>query len=80
LRVIEQRTAEEAVAVSERAVDAAQESEKVTRDRCREGVASSSDLLDAEVRSLRAALDRTDAQARLLLAGASLDRAVGKLR
>lgn len=80
LRVIERRTAQEAVAVSERAVVAARENEKVTRDRYREGVASSSDLLDAEVKSLRAALDRTDAQARLLLARASLDRAVGMLR
>jgi outer membrane protein len=80
LRVIERRTALEAVTVSERAVVAARENEKVTRDRYREGVASSSDLLDAEVKSLRAALDRTDAQARLLLARASLDRAVGILR
>ncbi len=80
LRVIERRTAEQAVAVSERAVDAAQENEKVTRDRYREGVVSSSDLLDAEVKSLRAALDRTDAQARLLMARANLDRAMGMLR
>lgn len=80
LRVIERRTAEEAVAVAERAVEAARENEMVTRDRYREGVASSSDLLDAEVKSLRAALDRTDARARLLLAGTNLDRAVGRLR
>jgi len=80
LRVIERRTAEGAVAVSERAVDAARENEKVSRDRYREGVASSSDLLDAEVKSLRAALDRTDARARLLLARTNLDRAVGRLR
>jgi outer membrane protein len=79
LRVLERRTALEAVAVAERAVDAARENEKVTRDRYREGMASSSDLLDAEVKSLRAALDRTDAQARLLLARASLDRAIGAL-
>jgi outer membrane protein len=72
--------AEGAVAVSERAVDAARENEKVSRDRYREGVASSSDLLDAEVKSLRAALDRTDARARLLLARTNLDRAVGRLR
>jgi outer membrane protein TolC len=77
---IERRTAETAVAVSERAVASARENEKVARDRYREGVASSSDLLDAEVRSLRAALDRTDAQARLLLARANLDRASGRLR
>ena len=37
-------------------------------------------LLDAEVKSLRAALDQTDARARLLLAGTNLDRAVGRLR
>ena len=80
LRVIERRTAEEALTVSERGVASAQENEKVTRDRYREGVASSSDLLDAEVKSLRAALDRTDAHARLLLAQANLDRAVGKPR
>jgi outer membrane protein TolC len=80
LRVIERRNAEQAVAVAERAVDSAQENEKVTRDRYREGVASSSDLLDAEVKSLRASLDRTDALARLLLARANLARAVGRLR
>jgi outer membrane protein TolC len=80
LRGIERHTAEETVGVAERAVEAARENEKVTRDRYREGVASSSDLLDAEVRGLRAALDRTDAQARLLLARANFDRAVGKLR
>jgi outer membrane protein TolC len=80
LRVIERRTAEQAAAVAERAVDSAQENEKVTRERYREGVASSSDLLDAKVKSLRAALDRTDALARLLLARANLDRAVGRLR
>lgn len=76
-RVIECHTAETALVVSERAVDSAQENEKVTRDRYHEGVASSSDLLDAETKSLRAALDRADAQARLLLARANLDRAVG---
>jgi outer membrane protein TolC len=79
-RLIERRTAETAVAVSERAVDAARENEKVTRDRYREGVVGSSELLDAEVRNLRAALDHTDAQARLLLARANLERAVGSLR
>jgi outer membrane protein len=78
-RAIECRTAEAALAVSERALDSARENEKVTRDRYREGVAASSELLDAEVSSLRAALDRTDAQARRFMAQASLDRAVGRL-
>jgi outer membrane protein len=79
-RVIEWRTAQTAVTVSQRAVESARENERVTRDRYREGLVSSSDLLDAEVRSLRAALDRTDAQARLCLARANLDRAAGTLR
>ncbi len=77
LRLIERRTAETAVGVSERALDSAREDERVTRDRYREGVADSSELLDAETRRLRAALDHTEAQARLRLAQANLERAVG---
>jgi outer membrane protein len=79
-RAIETRSAETAVAVAERAVESAIENVRVTRDRYREGVATSSDLLDAEVQDLQAALDRTDARTVLLLARAQLDRAVGRLR
>jgi outer membrane protein TolC len=49
----------------------------VTRDRYREGLVPSSELLDAEVALLRADLDRTSAEVRLRLAEVLLDRAVG---
>jgi hypothetical protein len=41
-------------------------------------VSPSSELLDAEVGLLRAGLDRAEALARLRLAVADLDRAVGR--
>ena len=50
----------------------------MAHDRYREGVGSSSDLLDAEVAWLRAGLDLTDARVALRLAQADLDRAVGR--
>jgi outer membrane protein TolC len=77
-RLLDLTTAEAAWAVARRALEAAQEAERVERDRYREGVSSSSDLLDAETRSLRAGVDRTNAGANLALARARLDRAVGR--
>ena len=64
--------------VAARSVEAAQESRRVSSERYRAGVIPSSELLDAEVALLRAGLDRAEAQARLRLARASLDRAVGR--
>ena len=76
-RVLEVRNAAAAVPVAERGVDAARENLKVSRDRYREGVIPSSELLDAEVALQRAGLDRAETLARLRLALAGLRRAVG---
>jgi outer membrane protein len=77
-RILDVATAEAALAVAGRALEAAQEAERVERDRYQEGVSASSDLLDAETRRLRAGVDRTSAAANLSLARARLDRAVGR--
>ena len=77
-RLLDLATAEASSAVARRALESAQEAERVERDRYREGVSSSSNLLDAETRSLRAGVDCTNASANLALARARLDRAVGR--
>lgn len=77
-RALELRTAERRVAVADRSVESARESRKVARDRYREGVIPSSELLDAETAFERAGLARTEALAALRLAAAGLDRAVGR--
>lgn len=77
-RALDVRTAEAAIAVSERALASARENLRVSRDRYREGVIPSSELLDAEVALLRAGLDRTRALAGLRIALAGLERAVGR--
>ncbi len=70
-------TALSAVPVAERALASATENERVSADRYREGVAPSSERLDAEVALMRAGLDRTRAIAAAHLARASLDRVLG---
>ena len=77
-RVLELRTAQARLAVSERSVVSAAESRRVAADRYREGVIPSSELLDAELAQERAELTRTQAHAALRLAAAGLDRAVGR--
>jgi outer membrane protein TolC len=77
-RVLDVRTAAAALAVAERNVEAAQENVRVNQDRYKEGVSLSSDLLDAETQLLSAGLDRTRSETRLLVARASLERAVGR--
>jgi outer membrane protein len=76
-RALELTAARAALLVAERAVEAARENVKVSADRYREGVASSSDLLDAETVLLRAGLERTQAATELQLAVAALERAIG---
>jgi outer membrane protein len=78
-RALALRTAERALEVARRASAAAGENRKVAGDRYREGVGSSSDLLDAEVGWLRAGLDLTDAEVRVRLARAQLARSTGSL-
>jgi outer membrane protein len=77
-RVLELRTAEKRLGVSERAVESARENRRVASDRYREGLIPSSELLDAEVDLERAEVSRTEALASLRLAAAGLDRAVGR--
>lgn len=77
-RVLEARNAEAALPVSERAIASANENLRVTRDRYREGLDRSSDLLDAEVELERAELEHTETLVALRLALAGLDRAVGR--
>lgn len=77
-RLLDLGSAEAALAVTERNVEAARENVRVSRDRYQEGVTSSSDLLDAETALLRASLDRTGAVAQQCLAVARLERALGK--
>jgi outer membrane protein len=74
----DRETAEAALAVATRGLEAARESARVAQDRHHEGLIPFSERLDAELALLRAGLDQTSAAAGLRLAAARLDRAVGK--
>lgn len=77
-RVLDLRTAQAAVAVAARNLEAARENLRVARDRYQEGVVPSSELLDAETNLLRAGLDQTSVATQVRIALANLDRAVGR--
>ncbi len=77
-RVLDLGAARSGVAVAERNLEAAGENVRVSRDRYREGLVPSSELLDAETALLLAGLDRTSAATALQLARAHLKRAVGR--
>jgi outer membrane protein len=77
-RVLDVETARAGLAVAARNVEAAAESVRVSRDRYREGLVRSSELLDTETDLLRANLDQTVAVTRIRIALARLDRAVGR--
>lgn len=64
--------------VAAQGLEAAREDLRVASDRHREGVAGSSDRLDAEARLLRAGLDHTQALAAVRLSQAALERATGR--
>jgi outer membrane protein len=76
-RALELHHAQAALEVAARARVAAEENARVAADRYREGVGSSSDLLDAESALLRAGLDHTAAAAGVRTAEAGLRRAQG---
>ncbi|HXH06897.1 MAG TPA: TolC family protein, partial [Vicinamibacterales bacterium] len=59
-------------------VRAAIEAHRVLVERYRAGVATSTEVLDAEVAVLEAELDRTRALASVRLAEAALERALGR--
>jgi outer membrane protein TolC len=69
--------ATDALPVADRAVEAAAEAERIARDRYREGLLPSAELLDVETARLQAGLDRTEAVARLAVARALLERSIG---
>jgi len=76
-RLLDVRTALAGLAVTERNLEAARENVKVAKDRYREGVIPSTELLDAETALLRAGLDQTSAATQVRVALANLEHAVG---
>lgn len=71
-------SAKAAIAAAEDAVRSAQEARRVVAERFTVGVATNTDVIDAQVALLQAELDRTRAVANLRLAEARLDRALGR--
>jgi outer membrane protein len=71
-------SAKAAIAAAEDAIKSAQEARRVVGERFRVGVATSTEVLDAQVALLQAELDRTRSFANLRLAEARLDRALGR--
>lgn len=76
--VLELANARAATSVARAGLEAATENERVTRDRYREGVSPSSELLDAEAITLRAGLDVAEAESAVRIAIARVERAVGR--
>lgn len=76
--VLELVNARAAESVARAGLEAARENERVTRDRYREGVTPSSELLDAESLTLRAGLDVTEALSGVRVALARIEKAVGR--
>ena len=77
-RALELASSRQAVAAADDGVRAATEAERVVTQRYRAGVATTTDVLDAQVARLQAELDRTRAAANVRLAEARLERAVGQ--
>jgi len=71
-RRLDVRSSRAAIDAAQEGVDAAVEARRVVRERYRAGVATSTDVLDAELAALQADLDRTRAVASLRLAEARL--------
>ena len=71
-------SARAAVAAAEDSVRAATEARRVAADRFGAGVATPTDVLDAQVALLQAGLDRTQALANVRLAEARLEHALGR--
>jgi outer membrane protein TolC len=77
-RLADLASAEAAVSAAESGVTSAAEARRVLTERFSAGVATSTDVLDAQVALLQAELDRTRALANVQLAAARLDRALGR--
>jgi outer membrane protein TolC len=79
-RQLEVESSRAAMDAAQEGIEAAVEARRVLGERYRAGVATSTEVLDAEVAVLQAQLDRTRAVASLRLAEARLARASGSLR
>jgi outer membrane protein len=77
-RTLELESARAQIAAAEEGVRASTEARRVVQERFAAGVATATDLLDAQVALLEAELDRTRALAGARLASARLDRALGR--
>jgi outer membrane protein len=77
-RTLELDSARAQIAAAEEGVRASTEARRVVQERFAAGVATATDLLDAQVALLEAELDRTRALADARLANARLDRALGR--
>ncbi len=77
-RYLDVHSTRAAVAAARDSVAAAAEARRVVSDRFANGVATSTDVLDAHVALLQAELDRTQALANVKLAEARLNRALGR--
>lgn len=77
-RIVDLSSAQAAITASEAAVKSAAEARRVLAERFSAGVATNTDVLDAQVALLQAELDRTRALANAQLAAARLDRALGR--
>jgi len=77
-RVLEIQSGKAAIAASDDAVTAAAEARRVLDERFRAGVATSTEVLDAQVALLEAQLERTRLSAGLRLSEARLLRALGE--
>jgi outer membrane protein TolC len=75
---LELRTARATLPVAERNVEAALENRRVARERYQAGVLPSSERLDAEIALLQAGLELTVSRARVRMALATLERAIGQ--
>ena len=76
-RELDLQAARQAVSAADDEVRAAADTERVVGERYRAGVATNTDVLDAQEARLQADLDRTRAIASLRLAEARLERAIG---
>ena len=77
-RLTEIETSRAAISAADDTIRAATEARRVVNERFAAGVATSTDVLDAQTDIVRAGLDRTQAIAALRTAQAGLDRAVGR--
>jgi len=77
-RAADLASAEAAIAAAEVGVRSAAEARRVIADRFSAGVATNTDVIDAQGVLLQAELDRTRSLANAHLAAARLDRAVGR--